>query len=112
MSPLFINILLHIYSRPEQIEDLDYPAQQDCIRNMLLDDLIVINPAEVPELDHDFKITDKGIAFVKMICSTPQPVLLYIDPRKLHETKPKDCKQIPSSTTIRPTEIGKNPTGR
>ena len=79
LSPLKINLLMHIYSIAEPFDHPDAPAYVSAKREFLEHNLIFA--------DHDFpcgyKLTPRGKAFIKMILATPLPEeqLAFIDPR-------------------------------
>ena len=73
MTPLSIDILMRCYWSPEPIEDLDYPSQQEVIRDFLADGMIEAT-GEVGR----FTVTEKGRAHVEQLCNLPYPVAVWM----------------------------------
>ena len=77
MTPLAIEVLLHSYYSPEPHPRRDAPAVREIIDSFLMMD--VIKP--IPSWGEGaYTTTNKGRAWVQMICSTPLPVEAWIDP--------------------------------
>ncbi len=78
LTPLKINLLLHIYAIAEPFNHPDRPIYEQA-----KEEFIHHNLAQRSEHGCGYKITKRGVAFVNMILATPMPeeVTDYIDPR-------------------------------
>lgn len=77
LSPLEINYLLHLYCITG-----DYPFPSPAIsdaRNRFYDANLVVFFEDGFE---NLKLTAKGLKLVEMLCATPLPVNVYVDPRE------------------------------
>lgn len=76
MTPLAIQMLLHFHSKPTKYPGIENDAQQACLSEFLRDDLI--NPGQLDQgnFDEPIRLTDRGQAYVNMLCSMPLPELV------------------------------------
>lgn len=77
MSPLEVEMILHYYAASEPYPNEDCPAQQEAIARFEKHDLITKD-----DESGLYKTTERGEKYVDMLCSTPWPVVRYVDPRK------------------------------
>ena len=81
MSPLEINLLLHIYAIAEPFNHPDKPIYERTKAKYLSLGLI----EESSEAACGYGLTSRGFAFIKLLLSTPIPeeqtVTVYVDPR-------------------------------
>lgn len=79
MSPLHIHLLLHYYALAEP------PNQRYCNRDAEKDYTDSLVGCGLIEFDvaspAGYTTTERGMAYVRMICNTPLPVSKWIDPR-------------------------------
>ena len=78
--PFALNMILHYYTTPEPWTNTSGVTDEwhsYFIRERLLDQC----PKKHPIDDDSYVITDKGRAFVDMLCNTPLPVTGWRDPR-------------------------------
>jgi len=74
MTPLEIEVLLHYYSSP-----VDHPNKTTEAVNDIIDKFIT---AGIFKLSRDVLVTtDRGKKLVVMLCETPFPEQVYVDPR-------------------------------
>ena len=73
MSPVYIEILLHIYCHGEPLESNDKSSSE--LGTMIKDNLV----KEDASRSSGYTLTARGDKLVHMICETPLPV--YTDPR-------------------------------
>lgn len=73
-TPNDIEILLHCHVSHEPHPRLHAPAVQEAINRFVKDDILY-------KLGGTYNTTKRGAAWVEMICKTPYPELIYIDPR-------------------------------
>lgn len=82
-SPLTINVMLHVYSICEPIENRLAPAVDQSLAQLCELGLI----SEVPPSGEatiyvcGFEATPKGRAWVELICTTPPPKEAFVDSR-------------------------------
>ena len=79
LAPNDIEVLIHYYSCPEAHPRINAPAVQSAIDKFIEDGIFIENNCDV------IRITDKGKAFVKMLCETPYPINIWTDPRTINE---------------------------
>lgn len=82
MTPNDIDILLHYYTTPEEHERIEAPAVSKAIQSFL--DRGILRLATLDEKlvwAGSYRVTEKGQKLVTMLCSTPDPVFRWIDPR-------------------------------
>lgn len=78
-TPLHIELMIHYrcsaarFARPEAPAVIDYT--QELIAHGLVEP--VLEPRQYP---HDYRATEKGEAFLEMICRTPLPRLAWVTP--------------------------------
>jgi hypothetical protein len=79
LSPLKINLLLHIYAIAGPFDHPDRPIYEQTKEEFLYHELVVIDTSR----KCGYRMTEKGDVFIKMILSTPLPEVLtkFIDPR-------------------------------
>ena len=82
MSPLEIRIMLHYFYSPE-----DWSGQEDeqfvsTILNRFVRMGLLEQAADGYECAQ-YKITEKGTAYVEMLKDVPIPVVAYVDPRNI-----------------------------
>jgi hypothetical protein len=77
MPPLLIMIVLHyhITGYPESPPQEDSPATKKFIEQLC--DAGILEHVDV----RHYRITEKGRAWVRMICATPYPEQQWVDPR-------------------------------
>ena len=75
MTPCEIEVMLHCYYSLVPHPRLRYPAINEALNNLW--NLNLIKPTK----ENVFGATEKGKAWVAMICATPIPVLEWLDPR-------------------------------
>jgi len=75
VSPLAIDLLISFYCKIEKRTDLEFSAQQEIISRYLENNVIKKSGTGYYEL------TERGVAWLKMICQTPLPVAAWTDPR-------------------------------
>jgi len=81
MTPNDLEILIHCYVSPEEHPRINAPAVMESIGKFVDDDIL-----EERITDGDkmlFKVTEKGVAFLRMILSTPYPIKVWINPRQV-----------------------------
>lgn len=81
MTPLEINLLLHVYARAGEIENRDAPAVREALTEFLRSDLIELREVHEPG-HHPFKILPRGQAMVDHLCETPLPVASWSRPSR------------------------------
>jgi hypothetical protein len=81
MTPLEIELLLHVYARAGEIENRDAPAVRDALTNFLRDDLIALKQVHEPGR-HPFEIMPRGEALVGHLCDVPLPVSHWARPQR------------------------------
>ena len=79
LSPLNLNILLHLYAIAEPMHHPDLIVYTEAKEELIFHGLIRYDH----ESPNSYSMTKKGIAFVHLILSTPLPQKLdaWIDPR-------------------------------
>jgi hypothetical protein len=75
-TPNDIDVLLHYHSSPRPHPRVHAPAVQDTI-NMYLNDGILEEAGDPGE--ECYATTEKGKAFVKIVCSAEYPELKWVD---------------------------------
>lgn len=79
VSPLTIQLLLHIHTTCEPIPNHYFPAQVQVILKLLREGIIY----RCPTSQSGYRTTERGDAWVREVCSTPYPEAVWTDPRKL-----------------------------
>jgi hypothetical protein len=81
LTPLKINLLMHIYSIASPFDHPDAPPYADAKIEMKHEDLITSSPTS--EHPCGYKVTERGVFFVRMILDTPLPIpnTAWKDPR-------------------------------
>ena len=77
LTPLKIELLLHIYALAEPFDHPNGPAWEEAKHEFLQNVLAVYTP----ETECGMRLTRKGRMFIKMILATPLPLESYVDPR-------------------------------
>ena len=79
MSPLQINLLLHVYAIAKPFDHPDKPIYQKEKNNFVARKLI----KEDPESACGYSMLPRGYALIKMLLNTPLPELttVFVDPR-------------------------------
>ena len=75
--PSDIETILHFYYSPEPHPRLEAPAIKNAIAGFERDGLLEPTPYQ---RDGNYHITDKGKAWVEMICATPYPEQVWRNP--------------------------------
>ena len=70
MSPLQIELLLHIAARNERIPGEQHPSQHDSLIGFLDEKVITRSPSRVC----GFELTERGEAYVRFLLALPLPV--------------------------------------
>jgi hypothetical protein len=78
-TPNEIEIILHYHVSPERHPRHDAPAVYGAREHFLREGMI--EPA-AQYGEYCFVTTEKGRAYVGMLCATPFPVTKYVDPRE------------------------------
>jgi len=78
MTPNDIEVLLHCHCIPRPHPRKDAPAVSESIKMFLDNGLIDISLEGGSDC---YKTTEKGRFLVKMLCETPFPDQIFIDPR-------------------------------
>jgi hypothetical protein len=76
MTPLAIEMILHFHITREPYPNSHCGPQQEILKEFLDRGLI-----EFPLDIGQYRTTEKGAAWVEMICATPYPVIRFVDPR-------------------------------
>lgn len=74
-TPFVINVVLHHYARPEKFERHHLPLYQETTDSLVRQGIMTPN-----EFGY-FDLTPKGQHLVEAWCSTPAPVMKWVDPR-------------------------------
>jgi hypothetical protein len=84
MTPYEIELLLNIHCSPAALPQADTPLLGITLRGFENEDLI-----KPSTFESGWETTLKEFAFVEMLCDTPLPKQVWIDPRsdKIVETK-------------------------
>lgn len=83
MTPLAVEMLIWFCTRPPEADvfpSLKTHEPQKEIRNWMIAEG-VIEPWDDLSTEPLYRATDKGQAWLRMICATPMPVQLWADPR-------------------------------
>lgn len=102
LSPNDIEVLIHCHCRPEPHPRLDAPAVRDAINRFLHFGIIKISGKDM------YNTTDRGDALMMMLCRTPFPESIWVDPRDrqpLGEIKIKYPPQKTVGDIIREAEF-------
>lgn len=78
LSPLKINLLMHIYALRIPFDHPDAPAYREA-KNEFIKNEIAYEEETAP---CGYKLTRKGEVFVDAIINTPMPVLQYVMPAR------------------------------
>lgn len=82
MTPLELKLLLH-YHLSRDLYPLSTRYIKEATRDMFVAELIIAN-----EDTRGYKTTAKGAALIAMLCQTPMPEQVYIDPRTGERIQP------------------------
>ena len=77
MTPNDLDVLIHYATLLGPHPRVEAPAVQDAITRFIEDGIMI-----------DYKITEKGNAWLRLILSTPYPVNQWCDPRTLEKENP------------------------
>lgn len=78
-SPLMVEMLIHFHVSAAPFDRLQAPACMEVLHWMLTENLV--EPADAG-YGATYRTTDRGQAWMRMICDTPLPELEWIDRRK------------------------------
>ena len=76
-TPLHISLMIHCYAIAEPIPNRGAPAVEEYLRQLTNFGLI----KEDDKYASGFTATERGVAWMNMLRSTPLPELRYVDPR-------------------------------
>lgn len=76
-TPLHIELMLHYCASNVRHPRAHAPAVADCTKELQKHGLIELTPDESPV---DYAATEKGKAFLELICQTPLPVRAWMHP--------------------------------
>ena len=76
LPPVYIEILMNIHGRREPYGHADAPILREAVKDFLLHEIIE-DSGDYPR----YTLTRRGRALVDMICNTPLPALVFVDPR-------------------------------
>lgn len=82
MTPLALEMLIWFHTRAAAagpFEGLERGPQSEIMRQFLTEG--IIEPYDGTSPAHTYRTTDKGRAWLDMILATPQPRLVWADPR-------------------------------
>lgn len=90
--PSTLKVLLPIYYSGEPVKHRGVPCVESALATLLEDGIIIstgilthpaAGPLRCPTDSATYEVTDKGRAWVEMICSTPYPARaeMWVDPR-------------------------------
>lgn len=74
LSPLAIKIILHCHTTPEPLHDVFTPVAQEIIGDFVENGLLE------PAVGSTYTTTERGRAFVAMLCATPFPEQVWRNP--------------------------------
>lgn len=79
LTPLKLNLLMHVYAIAEPFNHPDAPAWYSARSELVMNNLIDVSNKS----PCGYSLTQRGRAFVKLILSTPMPeyITVYVDPR-------------------------------
>jgi hypothetical protein len=83
MSPIGIHIMLHYYACVDDFRegDLTAPAVCDLIDAFTSEGMLEANePPRHPGYPTKYRITERGEAYVKALCSVPYPINRWVMP--------------------------------
>lgn len=80
MNPAQLRVLLHSHYMSDPLERSS--TVRDAIALLLSEDLIKDREGVDPLTRNGYETTDRGRAYIKMLCDTPLPVLEWRDPRE------------------------------
>lgn len=80
MTPNDIEILLHYYTTPEPHERVSAPAVIKAIKNFRQRGIL-----EDSDNPSGLRVSEKGEKLVEMLCETPDPINVWIDPRSMNK---------------------------
>lgn len=75
MTPLQIEMLLHFHCTPGPFPRMDAPACIEAVEGFLRDELVY--PVDVSDC---FVLSERGRAYVKLLCQMPLPVANWVIP--------------------------------
>ena len=77
MTPNDIQVLLHCYCSPEPHPRLAAPAVSEAVNAFIKSGILAKHDTD----ELRYKPTAKGEALIQMLCKTPLPEQVYVDPR-------------------------------
>lgn len=84
MTPNDINILLHFYTTPEPLPRKNAIAVQEAVLSFIQRGILVWEVESANEAPGQYRVTQKGEKLVRMLCDTPDPVQVWLDPREVN----------------------------
>jgi len=75
LSPSDVEVLIWCHCRPQKHERFNAPAIQESFAMFIRCGMIKENPEEKDV----FRTTKKGDAMIDTLCSTPEPILVWVD---------------------------------
>ncbi len=75
LSPLEVEILLHIYCGPSRFENDHTEVYASTIKTFLTGNII----AAAGDTENGYRVTERGDCWVQAILSTPMPRAVYVD---------------------------------
>jgi hypothetical protein len=81
-TPCAIEVAIWYYCRCEPHPRLHAGAVREAVNGLVEHGLMVERPA----CDSGYYFTEKGRAWIQMLCTTPLPVNIYVDPRTNKKT--------------------------
>ncbi len=80
-TPLAIEMLLHFYCTSEPFLRQNAPACMETLRMLADSGLVKPDDREGRAMEGAFQTTERGASLVAMLCRTPLPISLWVDPR-------------------------------
>jgi hypothetical protein len=80
LKPIDIIILMHIYIFPEPYPEYDSPSFIEAVK-FFLEEQLVVGRTTLKGHPQLYSITDRGRKLIEMMCGTPLPEKIWIDPR-------------------------------
>ena len=82
-TPLHIELMMHYHCTPVALPNADAPVVVDYTSDLLKHGLIFVDR----KCPSGYRSTDKGQAFIALLCRTPLPEMRWVDPEG-REIKP------------------------
>lgn len=93
MTPLQINMLLHFYGRAAPWTEW-HSAQKEAFDYFVGEQLIEPNDKGGWNLDAPFKLTERGVAYVRFLCALPLPVANWTIPGPWAPSHPSERSML------------------